>query len=106
LAYSKNQNAESAMKDFIVIKKCCSEMITAEIDKSITDNWILVLEGVQKQIKIAPNDSKLYYKCAQLYFDIEMKPQGNACLRKALELDPENKEYERFQLKVNGENKK
>lgn len=106
LAYSKNQNAESAMKDFIVIKKCCSEMITAEIDKSITDNWILVLEGVQKQIKIAPNDPKLYYKCAQLYFDIEMKPQGNACLRKALELDPENKEYESFQLKVNGENKK
>ncbi len=106
LAYSKNRNPENAMKDFLVIKKCCPEMITAELEQNITDNWILVLENVQRQIKYAPANPKLYYKCAQLYFDIEMKPQGNACLRKALELDPENKEYERFQLNVNSKTKK
>ncbi|WP_317896766.1 tetratricopeptide repeat protein [Aurantibacillus circumpalustris] len=93
-AYFKNNEIENAMHDFGVLKKHSPELIKPDFEKKLTDKWFQLLEGLQKQIQKEPRNAELYFKYSSLYFGVELIPQGIAFLKKAIELDPENKSYQ------------
>jgi len=98
-AYYRYGNIESAMKDLVIIKKCCQDIVKADLEKNIIDKWTVHVEGIKKQLSTDPQNPALYYKIATLYFDIEMKEGGLKYLNHAILLDPANEEYKQLQLK-------
>jgi protein O-mannosyl-transferase len=92
-AYFKNNEIEKAMHDFGILKKCCPEVIKTDFEKKLMEKWLQLLAGIQKEIEKNPLEASLYFKYASLYFGVELVPQGIALLKKAIELDPENKSY-------------
>ena len=94
-AYFESGSIESAMKDLIVLKKCCSEIIQPDFEKSITDKWIFRMENLKKQLSLEKTNPELYNKIGTMYFDIEMKEEGLRFLNQAIRLDPNNVHYKK-----------
>lgn len=95
-AYSRAGDAAQAMKDLIVLKKCCQELVKPELEKRVMDKWLADLDLLKQQLNGDRKNAKLYFKIATLYHDIEMKKEAEAYLNQAILLDPTNTEYTNF----------
>lgn len=99
MAYAKCNDIENAMKDLFVVKKCCAEIISPEIEKDVTTKWISLIEKLSDQTLTEPRNDKPYFKMARLFFDIEMIEEGVRHLKTAIRLAPSNPEYTELLLK-------
>lgn len=93
LAYARLNDMEHAMKDMIVLKKCCGQVLDQDIELEITDKWSRSLEALIKQAETDTKNAALFFRIANLYFDVEMTQPGLTYLKQACLLAPENAEY-------------
>lgn len=100
LALYKNRDFENAMKDLIILKKCCHESIPPDLEKELMKHWIEQMDGLMKQLYKERNNAELFYKISKMYFDIEMESEAEKYIHQALMLDPNNETYVEFKKRM------
>lgn len=102
LTYKRFNDYENAYKDLEYLAQCCREVIPKGLDQEIIKG---LLEGrfneVNKMIAAEPNNAILYVNRAKLYMDRRMGREALSDLKKACELEPNNKEYQGYYNELN-----
>jgi Tfp pilus assembly protein PilF len=105
-AYDAAGDYTNAMKDMLVIAKCCREMLPREFEQGIVNKWMKREMGaLDDKILKDPKNASLYYDRYKLWSSIHENERALENLKKASELAPDNEEYLKEYLKKSGEMK-
>jgi tetratricopeptide (TPR) repeat protein len=105
-AYEAAGDYNNAMKDMLVIAKCCREILPPEFERNVTQNWMRHEMGIlDDKISKDPKKASLYFDRYKLWSSIRENDRALEDLKKASELAPENEEYLKEYLKKSGEMK-
>ncbi len=95
ISYNDLNEVEKAMKDLLVLKECCVNMIPAELNENVTKKWLkLSILKIDQQL-LAKHEAVLYYYRAKLYLEMGAKDKALTDLQQACELEPKNIEYKK-----------
>ena len=90
---TKSDHVEQAMKDLVILKTCCQNIIPADLEARITDKWQLIMQGMNLRVAADPKNPQLFYQRANLLFTCGWQKEGLADLQMACALEPGNKQY-------------
>ena len=94
IAYYETDNIPMAMKDLLVLKERCNNLIPKELNENITKKWLKIqIAKLDIQILKNQNNAELYYYRSKLLIDAGLKEKALIDIKKACELDPFNLKY-------------
>jgi tetratricopeptide (TPR) repeat protein len=99
-AYEIAGDYNNAMKDLLVLVKCCHEMVPREFEQRLTSEWLkFVVGALDDKILKDPKNASLYFERSELWNEVNETGRALEDLKKACELAPENKGYLKEYLK-------
>jgi tetratricopeptide (TPR) repeat protein len=97
MTYTRYEDYENAMTDLKALKKCCADKVPPALENNIVAKWTeLQFIRINTQIAKEPGNAELYITRAQLFFEAKLPAETLRDLKKACDLEPENKEYKKY----------
>jgi tetratricopeptide (TPR) repeat protein len=94
VVYTRCNQLEQAMKDFMYLKQHEPSLIPQYLEKELTDKWALLMAGLTARIMADQGNHRLLYKRARFLFLTGWEKEGLADMEAVLSRAPDNAEYQ------------
>lgn len=102
LAYKKFGDLQNAFRDLTVLSQCCRDLLPPGLEQEIVSGLVTTrMDELNRMIAAEPTNALLYVNRAKFYIDYRMGKEALADLKKACELEPDNKEYKGYYNELN-----
>lgn len=97
LTYKRFNDFENAFNDLVILQQCCADIVPKGLDKEIINQLkTSQLASLNNMIAAESKNAVLYISRAKFFIDNRMGAEALADLKKACELEPENKIYKGY----------